>query len=34
VLRAAGTARVASFTGQRAARETAAVLRRAAPHGR
>ena len=34
VLRAAGTARVASFTWQRAARETAAVLRRAAQHGR
>ena len=34
VLRAAGTARVASFTWQRWARETAAVLRRAAPHGR
>ena len=34
VLRAAGTARVASFTWQRCARETAAVLRRAAQHGR
>jgi glycosyltransferase involved in cell wall biosynthesis len=34
VLRAAGTARVASFTWQRSARETAAVLRRAAQHGR
>ena len=34
VLCAAGTARVASFTWQRCARETAAVLRRAAQHGR
>ena len=34
VLRAAGTARVASFTWQRCARETAVVLRRAAQHGR
>jgi glycosyltransferase involved in cell wall biosynthesis len=34
VLRAAGTARVASFTWQRCARETAAVLRRAAQPGR
>jgi glycosyltransferase involved in cell wall biosynthesis len=34
VLRAAGTARVASFTWQRCARETAAVLRRAVQHGR
>ncbi len=34
VLRAAGTARVASFTWQRSARETAAVLRHAAQHGR
>ena len=34
VLRAAGTARVASFTWQRCARETAAVLRRAAQHAR
>ncbi len=34
VLRAAGTARVASFTWHRCARETAAVLRRAAQHGR
>jgi len=34
VLRAAGTARVASFTWQRCARETAAVLRRAAQLGR
>ena len=34
VLRAAGTARVASYTWQRCARETAAVLRRAAQHGR
>src|SRR3954471_19163599 len=34
VLRAAGTARVASFTWQRSARETAAVLRRAAQPGR
>jgi glycosyltransferase involved in cell wall biosynthesis len=34
VLRAAGTARVASFTWQRCARQTAAVLRRAAQHGR
>ena len=34
VLRAAGTARVASFTWQRSARETAGVLRHAAQHGR
>ena len=34
VLRAAGTARVASFTWQRSARETASVLRHAAQHGR
>ncbi len=34
VLRAAGTARVATYTWQRAARATAAVLRRAAQHGR
>ena len=34
VLRAAGTARVTKFTWQRSARETAAVLRRAAQHGR
>lgn len=34
LLRAAGTARVASFTWQRCARETAAVLRLAAQHGR
>jgi glycosyltransferase involved in cell wall biosynthesis len=34
VLRAAGTARLTSFTWQRCARETAAVLRRAAQHGR
>ncbi len=34
VVRAAGTARVAAFTWQRSARETAAVLRRAAQHGR
>jgi glycosyltransferase involved in cell wall biosynthesis len=34
VLRASGTARVAGFTWQRCARETAAVLRLAAQHGR
>jgi glycosyltransferase involved in cell wall biosynthesis len=34
VLRAAGTARVTKFTWQRSARETAAVLRHAAQHGR
>ena len=34
VLRAAGTARVAKFTWQRSARETAAVLRHAEQHGR
>ena len=34
VMRAAGTARVAGFTWQRCARETAAVLRLAAQHGR
>jgi glycosyltransferase involved in cell wall biosynthesis len=34
LLRAAGTARVSSFTWQRSARETAAVLRHAAQHGR
>jgi glycosyltransferase involved in cell wall biosynthesis len=34
VLRAAGTARVAKFTWQRSARETATVLRHAAQHGR
>jgi len=34
VLRAAGTARVASFTWQRSARETAGVLRHAAQHAR